>query len=59
MDSSDILLGCLWMYDKNGTYDIHNNTYMFVHGGKQVTFHPKKLELLKKGLQARATKEAL
>ena len=37
MDSCDILLGRPWMYDKNGTNGMRDNTYTFMHGEKQVT----------------------
>ena len=37
MDNGDILLGRPWMYEKNGNNVMSDNTYTFVHGGKQVT----------------------
>lgn len=39
-DSCDILLGRPCMYDKKGTHGMHDNTYMLVYNGKQVTPHP-------------------
>ena len=59
MDSGDILLGQPWIYDKNETHGIQDNTYMFVHDGKHFTLHPKKPELLNKGSRAHITKETL
>ena len=31
MDSGEILLGRTWMYDKNGTHGMRENTNTFVH----------------------------
>ena len=59
MDSGYILPGRPWMYVKNRNQGMRDNTYTFVHGGKQVTFHPKKPYLPKKGSRASATKETL
>eukprot|EP00268_Persea_americana_P063791 TRINITY_DN8317_c0_g1_i1.p1 TRINITY_DN8317_c0_g1~~TRINITY_DN8317_c0_g1_i1.p1 ORF type:complete len:102 (-),score=13.90 TRINITY_DN8317_c0_g1_i1:753-1058(-) len=59
MDSGDILLGRPWMYDKNDTHGMRDNTYTFMHGGKQVTIHPMKPKTPKKKLRADATKEVL
>ena len=59
MDSGDILLGQLWMYDKNRTHGMHNNTYTFAQNGKHVTLHHMKPAPTKKWSRARFTKEAL
>lgn len=59
MDSCDILLGRPWMYDKNGTNGMRDNTYTFMHGEKQVTLRPMKPEPPKKGSSFHLTKEAL
>lgn len=59
MDIGDILLRRPWMYNKNGTHGMRDNTYMFVHNGDPVTLHPKKLELAKKGSRTSVTREAL
>ena len=59
MDSVDILLGRPWMYDKNGTKGLGNNTYIFKHGEKEVTLYPKEPESTKKKSRAHATKEVL
>ena len=37
MDSEDILLGHPWMYDKNSTHGMHDNTYTSMHSEKEVT----------------------
>ena len=58
-DSCDILFGRPWMYDKNGTNGMCDNTYTFMHGEKQVTFRPMKPAPPKKGSSSRLTKEAL
>ena len=42
MDSCDILLDRPWMYDKNDTNGMHDNTYTFMHGEKQFTLRPMK-----------------
>lgn len=42
MVNGDILLGRLWMYDKNRTHGMHDNTYTFAQNGKHVTLHPMK-----------------
>ena len=49
MDSIDILLGRPWMYDKNGTNGMRNNTYTFMHGKKKITLRPIKPAPPKKG----------
>ena len=59
MDSGDILFGHPWMYEKNATHSMRDNTYMFMHGRKQVTLHPKKPKLPKKRSISSITKEAL
>ena len=59
MDSGDNLLGRPWMYDKNGTHGMRDNTYIFMHGEKEVTLNPKKTDSLKKRSRAHATKEVL
>ena len=59
MDSCDILLGRPWMYDKDGTNGMRNNTYTFMHDNKQITLHPMKLAPPKKGSSSRFTKDAL
>ena len=59
MDSGDILLGRPWMYDKNGTHGIRDNTYTFRHGKKEVTLYPKTPDSSKKKSRAHATKEVL
>ena len=59
MDSGDFLLGRPWMYDKNGTNGMRDNTYTFMHSEKQITLHPMKSALPKKGSSSRITKEVL
>ena len=59
MDSCDILLGRPWMYDKNGTNGMRDNTYTFMHGETQVTLCPMKPAPPKKGSRFRLTKDAL
>ena len=49
IESGDILLGRPWIYDKNGTNGMHDNTYTFAHNGKHVRLHPMKLAPPKKG----------
>ena len=49
MVNGDILLGRLWMYDKNRTHGMHDNTYTFAQNGKHVTLHPMKPEPPKNG----------
>lgn len=44
---------------KHGNHGMCYNTNTFVHGGKQVTFHPKKPEPPKKGSKGSVMKEAL
>eukprot|EP00268_Persea_americana_P063065 TRINITY_DN8139_c0_g1_i3.p1 TRINITY_DN8139_c0_g1~~TRINITY_DN8139_c0_g1_i3.p1 ORF type:complete len:177 (-),score=19.39 TRINITY_DN8139_c0_g1_i3:51-581(-) len=59
IDSCDILLGRPWMYDKNDTNGMRDNTYTFMHGEKQVTLRPMKPAPPKKGSSSRLTKEVL
>ena len=59
MDSCNILLGRPWIYDKNGTNRMRDNTYTFMHGEKQVTLCPMKLAPPKKGSSSRLIQEAL
>ena len=59
MDSCDILLDHPWMYDKNSTNGMRDNTYTFLHGEKQVTLSLMKPTPPKKGSRSRFTKEAL
>jgi hypothetical protein len=35
-----LLLGCPWQYDRNVTHARRENTYSFVHDGKQRTLKP-------------------
>ena len=46
------------MYNKNGTDGMRDNTYTFMHGGKQVTLHPEKPEPPKRNSRT-AAKEVL
>ena len=59
IDSCDILLGRPWMYDKNGTNGMRDNTYTFMQGEKQVTLCPMKPAPPKKGSSSRLIQEAL
>eukprot|EP00268_Persea_americana_P051988 TRINITY_DN5796_c0_g1_i4.p1 TRINITY_DN5796_c0_g1~~TRINITY_DN5796_c0_g1_i4.p1 ORF type:complete len:141 (+),score=20.59 TRINITY_DN5796_c0_g1_i4:625-1047(+) len=59
MDSCDILLGCPWMYNKNGINGMRDNTYKFMLGERQVTLCPMKPTPPTKGSSSRLTKEAL
>ena len=45
--------------DSVGTHGMRDNTYTFMHGGKEVTLHPKKPNSPKRRSKAHATKEVL
>ena len=47
------------MNNKNGPHDMRDNTDTFMHGGKEVTLHPKKLESPKKRSRDPSTNEVL
>ena len=59
MDSCDILLGRPWMYDKNDTNGMRNNTNTFMHDEKQVPLCPMKPAPPKKGSSSHLIKKAL
>ena len=59
IDSGDILLGHPWMYDKNRIHGMHDNTYTFWQGKKEVTLYLKKTDLSKKKSRAHAIKEVV
>ena len=58
MDREDILLRRPWIYDKNGTHGMQDDTYTFV---KMEAHHPTSYaaEPLKKGSGPGVTKEVL
>ena len=59
MDRCDILLGRPWMYNKNGTSGMRNNTSTFMHSEKQVTLRPMKPAPPKQGSSSCLIKDVL